>query len=83
VPACGGFLLTGRSAHLEAYYEPDREVVVFDGPDELVDKARYYLSHESERVRIAEAGLRRTLAEHTYEQRFAEIFRRMGLPGVG
>lgn len=83
VPACGGFLLTGRSAHLEEYYEPDREVVVFDGSHELVDKARFYLSHESERVRIAEAGLRRTLAEHTYEQRFTEIFRRMGLPGVG
>ncbi|MDQ1600742.1 MAG: spore maturation protein CgeB [Actinomycetota bacterium] len=79
VPACGGFLLTGRSAHLEEYYEPDREVVVFDGPDELVDKVTYYLAHDDERSRVAEAGLRRTLAEHTYEQRLTRIFDRMGL----
>ena len=83
VPACGGFMLTGHSAHLEDYYVPEREVVVFHDADEMVDKARYYLEHDTERVRVAEAGLRRTLAEHTYEQRFREIFRHMGISSAG
>jgi spore maturation protein CgeB len=82
VPACGGFLLTGRSAHLDEYYRPDHEVVVFEDAQDLVDKARFYLSHETARARVAAAGLRRTLAEHTYEHRFAELFRRMGLGGA-
>ena len=83
VPACGGFLLTGSSECLEDYYVPDREIVVFDSADELVEKARYYLANEDARATIAREGLRRTRAEHTYEQRFREIFRRMGVSGDG
>ncbi|MDE1971514.1 MAG: glycosyltransferase family 1 protein, partial [Patescibacteria group bacterium] len=51
-----------------------------DVPD-LIEKARYYLTHESERARIARAGYERTLREHTYEKRFQELFRAMKLPG--
>jgi hypothetical protein len=29
---------------------------------------------------LAEAGYRRTLQEHTYIQRFTDIFQRIGLP---
>lgn len=82
VPACGGFLLTGRSAHLEEYYRLDQEIVVFEDAEDLVDKARYYLANETAREKVAAAGLRRTLAEHTYEHRFTEMFRRMGLDGT-
>jgi spore maturation protein CgeB len=80
VPACGGFLLSGRSAHLEEYYVPGQEVVIFEDPSDLIEKARYFLANESARARVAAAGYLRTLAEHTYEHRFAEIFRKMQLP---
>jgi spore maturation protein CgeB len=53
--------------------------VCFDTVDDLVDRARYYLTHEAERRAIAEAGHRRTLGEHTYEQRFTALFRAAGL----
>lgn len=79
VPGCGGFLLTERVPHLERYFELDREVAVFDGVDDLVDKVRYWLEHEQERQAVAEAGYRRVLAEHTYDHRFAAIFAELGL----
>ncbi len=79
VPACGGFLLTGSSAQLEDYYEPGVEVAVFGDVDELVSMAAYYLEHDSARERIAAAGLRRTLADHTYERRFSDMFDEMGI----
>jgi spore maturation protein CgeB len=79
VPGCGGFLLTGPAENLEDYSRDGEEVVVFRSQQELIEKARYYLEHEKERAAIAEAGYRRTLAEHTYVSRFAEIFERMGL----
>jgi len=80
IPGCGGFLLTGTAENLNEYYMPDREVITFEDTDDLVRKARFYLVHETERQQIAEAGYRRTLAEHTYERRFHHIFQTIGLP---
>jgi len=79
VPGCGGFLLTEAAEDLENYYQPDVEVATFTTLKELAEKAAYYLRHETERSRIAEQGCRRTLAEHTYQKRFKEIFREIGL----
>ncbi len=79
VPACGGFLLTGRADNLEDYYIDGKEIAIFKDKNELVEKCRYYLSHEQERKAIAQAGYERTLRDHTYEQRFREIFKTMEL----
>ena len=43
----------------------------------MVDLIRYYSGHDSERDAIAAAGYRRTLEEHTWERRWAEIFTRV------
>jgi spore maturation protein CgeB len=79
VPGCGGFMLTGWAENLEDYYVVGEEVVCFDQTAELIEKVRYYLDHEAERQAIARAGYERTLREHTYAHRFAEIFRQVGL----
>ncbi|RZS91284.1 spore maturation protein CgeB [Motilibacter rhizosphaerae] len=78
VPACGGLLLTGPALHLEDYYVPGEEVVVFDDVDDMRAKARWLLDHDDERRRIAEAGHARTVAEHTYEKRLGAIFAALG-----
>ena len=83
VPGSGGFILTGRAENLGDYYELGKEVVCFDDVDDLIEKARYYLRHEDERLAIAEAGHQRTLREHTYAHRFTEIFERLRLPHAG
>jgi glycosyl transferase family 1 len=38
-----------------------------------IDKAKWLLDHPQERRVIAQAGQRRTLAEHTYDQRAREL----------
>ena len=78
VPGCGGFLLTERVPELDRYFVPGEEVAVYDGPDDLVEQVGYWLAHDEERAAVAEAGYRRVLAEHTYDHRFEEIFRRLG-----
>jgi spore maturation protein CgeB len=80
VPGCGGFMLTGRADNLEDYYEVGKEVVCFDDSNDLVDKVAYYLTHDEERIAVAQAGYQRTLRQHTYVHRFSEIFQRLGLP---
>jgi spore maturation protein CgeB len=79
IPACGGFQLSGWADDIESYFEPDEEIVLFHSVDELIEKAGRYLRDEQRRAAIAEAGYRRTLAEHTYERRFREIFRTLDL----
>jgi spore maturation protein CgeB len=74
VPGCGGFLLTERVPHLERYYAYDEEIGVHDDTDSLIERTRYWLDHPDDRAAVAAAGYRRTLAEHTYDDRFAAIF---------
>ena len=69
IPASGGFLLHERTPELAAYFEEGREVACFGSPDELVEKVVYYLHHEPERARIAEAGHRRCVRENRWAQR--------------
>lgn len=64
---------------LEEFYVPDREVVVFRTPDELVDKAKYYLKNTREAERIRDAGYQRARREHTWVHRFSKLFALAGL----
>jgi spore maturation protein CgeB len=69
----GALLMTEAAANLPDFFEPDREVVVYDGADELVERIRHFLEHEDERRQIAAAGQRRTLTEHTYGHRIRQL----------
>jgi spore maturation protein CgeB len=80
VPGCGGFLLTGQADNLEDYYAPGKEVACFTGVDNLVAQVRHYLRDRDLREAVASAGYERTMREHTYVHRFAEIFKQVGLP---
>ncbi|MBM3256788.1 MAG: glycosyltransferase [Candidatus Liptonbacteria bacterium] len=73
------FTLSSYVEGIEKYYEPDKEMVFFKTPPECIEKIKYFLGHSEERMRIREAGYARTLQEHTYEARFREIFKKIGL----
>lgn len=61
IPACGGLMMAERTDEHRAMFEEDKEAVYFSSNKELLDKCRYYLSHEEERRQIAAAGLTRCL----------------------
>ena len=76
VPGAGGFLMTENAERLESFYTLDKEIVVFDGIDDLAGKIRHFLAHPDERDEVARAGHRRTSAEHTYDLRFKDLLDR-------
>ncbi len=69
----GACLLTDAASNLRDLFEPDREVVTWEGPEECVEKVRYLLAHEAERRAIAAAGQSRALREHTALERAREV----------
>lgn len=79
IPGSGGFLLTENVENISDYFLPEKEISVFDSPDDLLAKVKYYLSNESLRKEIAYHGFKRAIREHTYEQRFIDIFKKIGL----
>jgi spore maturation protein CgeB len=74
IPGFGGFLLTQRSREqAEELYVEGKEIVCFDTVDELIDKARYYLLHEDERLAIAGRGHARAVQEHQAIHRLRRV----------
>ncbi len=59
---------------LDIYFVPGKEVVVFQNKEDLVEKMKYYLTHDDHRDTIARNGYVRVKNEHTYEKRLKAAF---------
>jgi len=77
VPACGGFVLTDKREQLERLFEPGREVMTYDAPEEIPDLVERLLADGPLRRKIGRAARARILAEHTYEHRLGSLVRIM------
>jgi spore maturation protein CgeB len=69
----GALLLTDHKSDLHEMFEPDREIVSYSDADDCLKKIQYYLGHESERLKIAEAGQKKTMKVHNYRCRMEEL----------
>lgn len=81
-PMSGAFYMTGWLEELARHYEIDREIVCYRSHEELVDRARWYLAHDSEREAIRHAGRARALRDHTWTKRFTDLFAELKRTGV-
>jgi len=69
----GAFLLTDFKDNLHNLFAPEREVVAWRSVDECLAAVDRYLANDDVRSTIAKAGQTRTMAQHTYRHRAAEI----------
>lgn len=69
----GAVLLTEAAPNLPELFEPGRDVIAYESPDDLVAQAVRLLGDPAERRQIAEAGQRRTLSDHTYARRMPRV----------
>lgn len=74
---CGTLLVTNDlSANgQDELFTPDQHLVVYDRPEELLDKLRFYLDRETTRQRIAGTGRAEVLSRHTYRHRMQTILK--------
>ena len=75
VAACGAFSLVDARDELPPLMEPGKEIETFSSLTELREKTDYYLRNSDERNKIANAGRKRVLADHTFERRMTELLR--------
>ncbi len=69
VLGCGGFLLTNLQPELEEYLTPGKDLETYSCLDELLDKCKYYLSHDSQREQIANNGYQTIVKYNTWKNR--------------
>lgn len=79
VPMSGGFYMVEYMEELEEFYNIGREVVCYHNPEDLAEKIKYYLTHDSEREHIRQAGYQRCLTDHTWQKRLDSAFQQMKL----
>jgi hypothetical protein len=64
IALCGSFVLSERAPGLERLFDIGREIDVFEGPAELVEKARFYLQHEDVRETMALRAHQRAVRDY-------------------
>jgi hypothetical protein len=69
----GAFLLTDFKDNLDTLFAPDREVAVWRSVEDGLKAIDRALGDDTGRKTIARAGQARTMAQHTYRHRAAEI----------
>jgi spore maturation protein CgeB len=62
-------LVTDWKDNITDLFVPDKEIVTYKSIDECIEKVKWLNAHPTERDAIAKAGQKRTLKEHTFENR--------------
>lgn len=78
IPACGTMQLSYYVDGLEKLFDLGNELVIYQTPEELVDKTVSYLSDLKELERVSKNGYNRVIKDHTYGQRFLAVFDSLG-----
>ena len=79
VAACGAFQLVDRRRDLAKAFADGRELATYGSAAELREQVVRWTADPEGRRKVALAGQRRVLAEHTYEHRLASAFKALGL----
>jgi spore maturation protein CgeB len=72
VPMAGGFVISDKQKDMDELFKPG-EIAVYESVEDLQEKVRFYLDHETRRRAITERAQKRILGEHTYAHRIKKI----------
>lgn len=64
-----------KETRIDLIFEEGKEIVYFDSLNELIDKIDYYTNHETERLKIAQAGFDKVSKYHTATARVKSLLK--------
>jgi hypothetical protein len=65
---CKTFLLTNKTPGLEYLFDIDQNIITYDDKN-LIEKIRFYLNNEEERIKITDLGYNHVINNHTFFKR--------------
>jgi len=71
--AAGALIVCEKESFLPEWFEEGKEIISVSSPEKAVEKITFLLKDSEQISKIAEKGLRRTQAEHTYQARFQKL----------
>lgn len=77
--ATGRLVFTEYLDEMRRYFVYGKEIVGYRDADDLIRKIRYYLDHPGAARRIARAARLRCSRQHTWQKRFQQLFRKIGV----
>lgn len=77
---CKSLLLSDLIPQDQNVFEEGKHFVGYSNMDEMIEKAKYYLAHEDEANKIAEAGYLEAISKHTYLHRILAVLDTVGVP---
>ena len=75
---CRGFLLSNYQPELVEYFTSDKDFVYYEDMFDALDKADFYLKHDTLRTQIAQNGYQRVKECFNYPKQIKEILRISG-----
>ena len=71
----GAMCFAEHSEYLDEIFTDEKDIVFYDSKDlnGLVEKAKYYLAHDEERLRITKTAFEKVRKEHTWLNRTVDI----------
>ncbi|NLG03204.1 MAG: glycosyltransferase, partial [Clostridia bacterium] len=75
----GGFLLTNHQAEYDEHFKDGHDLVIYHSIEEAMEQAKYYLTHDDERLKIAANGHNIIKEYYSYERQIAVILHTAGL----
>lgn len=69
----GACMVSNPILGVEEWFDPGREIIVVHSAEEAIDRYRFLLSHDSDRMALGAAARKRALAEHTYRHRATQL----------
>jgi spore maturation protein CgeB len=73
ITGVGACLVTDWKVNIHELFKPDVETVTYTSCEELAEKIKWLLDHPAERKQIAIKGQQRTLRDHSFEKRAAQL----------
>jgi hypothetical protein len=79
---CGALLMENENQETKKFFTPMVDYVTFTSKDDLVDKVRYYVEHDDERLRIAMNGHLKATRECNHRVFWDRIMGRLAERGL-
>jgi len=73
--AMGACIVANPYNGLDEWFEPEKEIIIVESPEEIIDRYTYLLKNDSEREAIGQAARERVLKEHTFQHRARDLTR--------